>query len=381
MKYVKIAVPDDFDTDVVSYKDENNKEKEATVWSPKYKNVLDHGFVGLVDFMGDDKAIVNAARVSYGTGTKKVNKDEGLIRYLMRHHHTTPSEMVTFKFHLKAPIFVFRQLIRHRTFSINEYSGRYSVMDSDTYIPKFDKMAPQSTSNRQGRDDAALLNQNDYNLCTSVINEVFDEAYQAYHFLLGPTENGTVPRAPESIQRRIDWAKESAVRAALEARRRALENERDDPYPSEESINALIDEYLNQAGVADISEDFPGITRELARTVLPVATYSQMYWMGNLHNLLHFIRLRSDSHAQYEIREYSDTILELIEPHVPWSIQAFKDYRMEGGSFSRVELSILKDLYNTLPIERKESIQQQLADEGASQREIKEFIGRLSKNL
>ena len=368
MKYIKIAVDDDFDDTSLG---------DQYVWEPQYTEVLDHGFVGLIDFMGDDMSIVNAARVSYGAGTKKVNTDEGLIRYLMRHQHNTPFEMVEFKFHVKAPIFVFRQWHRHRTFSINEYSGRYSEMTDEMYQPSQEHLKPQNKSNRQGRAENILMD-NEYAAVMSAIEHIFEESFQAYKHILGPNEHGGMANAPVAIQQRIDWCKEAAVAAAAQSRREATDGGKDDPFPTEESLEKLIDTYFDQNGVAELKSDFPGVAREIARIVLPVATYSQMYWKGNLQNLFHFLSLRCDPHAQYEIRVYADAILGLIEPYVPWAVKAFRDYNLEGSSLSRLELEAIQGLLVGWDDGNlRDELERDLKARGASAREIREFLDKV----
>jgi len=383
MRFIKVAVPDDYEASdnlsLVDYsKDGAGGNTPVSVWEPTYTNVLNHGFVGLVDFYGDDSAVVNAARVSYGVGTKKTRGDRGLIRYLMRHLHTTPFEMVDFKFHIKAPIFVFRQWHRHRTFSINEYSARYSEMKDEMYEPDIGHLAPQSSSNKQGREDN-MLSENDYIAVMNVVQECFETSFQGYKHLLGPNEIGTVPPATDGVQRRLQWCQDAAATAVNEARRRAIESDNDDPYPTEESLQELIQSYLDQNGVAHISDDFPGIARELARMVLPVATYSEMYWKGNMHNLFHFLNLRCDFHAQYEIRVYAKAILELIRPHAEWSVEAFEDYLLGGTRLSRMETELIYELIS--PMKHSDyfkSIPDKLKEKGASEREITEFISRFT---
>lgn len=371
MKYIKVAVPDDFDDDFVIRSSEHDETFQ--VWKPQYINVLNHGFVGLVDFYGDDSSIVNAARVSYGAGTTKVREDRGLIRYLLRHLHTTPFEMVDFKFHVKAPIFVFRQWHRHRTFSINEYSARYSVMTDEMYEPTQDKLAPQSTSNKQGRGPS-MLSDSDYLAVMSTVDHIFQESYQAYKHLLGPNEEtGEVPNPPHAILDRIQWCKDAAVAAVQEARRRAIEDEVDDPYPTEESLEEAIQTYLDQNGVSTIGTDFPGIARELARMVLPVATYSEMYWKGNLWNLMHFMKLRCDGHAQYEIRVYADALRELVTPHVEWAMEAWTDYLHEAKRVSRMEVEVIRQILVD-GVHRPEDIDRIMKEAGCNQRERTEFL-------
>jgi thymidylate synthase (FAD) len=230
---------------------------------------LDKGFVRLVDSMGGDDAIVQAARVSYGKGTSKVSQDRGLIRYLMRHRHTTPFEMVEFKFHCKMPIFVARQWVRHRTANINEYSLRYSEARDDFYIPKSEHIQFQSALNKQGR--MGEVSKELKEKVQNYFQEISDRSFQIY---------------------------------------------------SE----------LNQAGVA----------RELARAVLPVNLYTEWYWKNDLHNLLHFVGLRSDNHAQYEIRVFSDAMAESIKSVAPFAWEAYQDYAVKGLRFSRIEQSLLE---------------------------------------
>ena len=240
--------------------------------------VLDHGFVRVVDYMGDDAAIVQAARVSYGRGTKAARDDRGLIRYLMRHWHSTPFEMCEIKLHVKLPIFVARQWIRHRTANVNEYSARYSILDREFYTPAPEHLAAQASANRQGR--------------------------------------GAV----------LEGAEAEAALALL--RREAIADF--DAY----------DRLLNEGG--DASPDRAGLARELARMALPLSTYTQWYWKIDLHNLLHFLRLRADPHAQYEIRAYAEAIGELTRAWVPQAWEAFADYRLGGASFSAAGLACLK---------------------------------------
>ncbi|CAM3312042.1 FAD-dependent thymidylate synthase [Paracoccus nototheniae] len=235
--------------------------------------VLDHGLVRVVDYMGDDAAICQAARVSYGTGTKSVQNDEGLIRYLMRHWHSTPFEMCEVKLHVKLPVFVARQWIRHRTANVNEYSGRYSILDREFYIPAPEHLAAQSSLNHQGR--------------------------------------GEVLQGAEAA-RVLDLLREDAMRS----------------YDSYESM-------LSQDGQQ-------GLARELARMNLPANIYTQWYWKVDLHNLLHFLRLRADAHAQYEIRAYADVICDITRDWVPAAFNAFRDYRMDAVSLSAQAKTVLK---------------------------------------
>lgn len=237
------------------------------------KPVLDHGFVRVVDYMGDDAAIVQAARVSYGAGTKKARDDSGLIRYLMRHWHSTPFEMCEIKLHVKLPVFVARQWIRHRTANVNEYSARYSILDREFYIPEPEQLAAQSVVNNQGR---------------------------------GETLEG------EEAERVLRMLKDDAGRAY-------------DHYQ----------EMLSDEGQK-------GLARELARMNLPANVYTQWYWKVDLHNLFHFLRLRADAHAQYEIRVYADAICEMVKDWVPAAYGAFEDYRMGGVQLSGKGVEVLK---------------------------------------
>lgn len=271
--------------------------------------VLDHGFVRVIDYMGDDHAIVQAARVSYGRGTKKVNEDAGLIRYLMRHYHTTPFEMCELKLHIKLPIFVARQWIRHRTANVNEYSARYSVLDKEFYIPALEHLAPQSTLNHQGRAHNTLSAEESARVL-HLLQADAEQCYRNYQEMLNIDDSGN-------------------------------------PLDSERS----------------------GIARELARMNLTLNYYTQWYWKVDLHNLLHFLRLRADSHAQYEIRAYADTILNIVKAWVPIAYEAFVEYRMEGASFSRTGLSVIKALL------RGEKISQETS--GLSKREWKELVENL----
>jgi thymidylate synthase (FAD) len=235
--------------------------------------VLDHGFVRVIDYMGDDSAIVQAARVSYGAGTKHVSNDEGLIRYLMRHWHSTPFEMCEVKFHVKLPVFVARQWIRHRTANVNEYSARYSILDREFYIPEPGALAAQSTVNNQGR--------------------------------------GAVLEGAEAA-RVLEMLKSDAGRA----------------YDHYEAM-------LSQDGQQ-------GLARELARMNLPANVYTQWYWKVDLHNLFHFLRLRADAHAQYEIRVYAELMCKLVADWVPIAYAAFADYRMGGVSLSAKGIEVLR---------------------------------------
>lgn len=251
---------------------------EAMLHTPV--SVLDHGFVRVVDYMGDDAAVVQAARVSYGRGTRKVSEDRGLIRYLMRHWHTTPFEMCELKLHVKLPIFVARQWIRHRTANVNEYSARYSILDREFYIPDADQIAPQSQINKQGRSIASSVEAAD--AVRALLREDSERAFSHYLWMLND-ENG-VEHEPERS----------------------------------------------------------GVARELARIGLGLNTYTQWYWKVDLHNLLRFLRLRADPHAQYEIRVYADVILDIVRQWVPITHEAFLEYQMGAFSLSASALALVR---------------------------------------
>lgn len=240
-------------------------------WRTATFPVLDHGLIRVIDCMGNDQSVVQAARVSYGTGTTTPSGDRGLIRYLMRHRHTTPFEMCEIKLHIKLPIFVARQWMRHRTASINEYSARYSVMEESFYIPDTTAIARQSATNKQGRGMAMVLQSSEQ--CVAAITTISKQAYSTY--------------------------------------------------------TSLLDQ---------------GVARELARIVLPVNFYTQIYWKIDLHNLLHFIALRSDDHAQLEIRTYADVLGQIVSQWVPLCWEAFCDYRKNGINLSAKEVGFLKQL-------------------------------------
>jgi thymidylate synthase (FAD) len=264
--------------------------------------VLDHGFVRVIDYMGDDAAIVQAARVSYGAGTKHVQNDEGLIRYLMRHWHSTPFEMCEIKLHVKLPVFVARQWIRHRTANVNEYSARYSILDREFYIPAPENLAAQSTVNNQGR--GAVLEGAEAQRVLTMLREDADRSYDHYQEML--SDDGQ-----------------------------------------------------------------QGLARELARMNLPANIYTQWYWKVDLHNLFHFLRLRADAHAQYEIRVYADAIAAMVADWVPLAFAAFQDYRMGGVNLSAKAVDCLKR------IGKGEKVTQETS--GMSKGEWREFEGVWAK--
>ena len=267
--------------------------------------VLDHGFIRVIDYMGDDTSIVQAARVSYGKGTKKVNTDAGLIKYLMRHWHSTPFEMCEIKYHVKLPIFIARQWIRHRTANVNEYSARYSILDKEFYLPAAENLAAQSKSNRQGRGDVIEGDQ---------AKEVLD--------LLKSDAERTYKNYEQMLNERYD--------------------------------GSIIDEKKS------------GLARELARMNLTLNTYTQWYWKTDLLNLMNFLRLRADDHAQYEIRTYADKMLDTLKKWVPITYEAFMDYRVGGTEVSSKGKSIIKKLIKG----EKATIE----DSGLSKREWNELM-------
>ncbi len=245
--------------------------------------VLDHGFLRVVDYMGDDSAIVQAARVSYGKGTKHLRGDTGLINYLLRHRHTTPFEMCEIKYHVKLPIFVARQWIRHRTANVNEYSARYSILDNEFYLPVPEHLAAQSGSNRQGRGDVLAAEEADRVL--GLLREDAARAYAHYQELLNEDEAGTV-----------------------------------------------------------FDEGRSGLARELARMNLSLNIYTQWYWKIDLHNLLHFLSLRADAHSQYEIRAYAEVMLDTVQRWVPATYEAFANYVMAGVNLSGQAMAVVRRL-------------------------------------
>ncbi|MDB9856803.1 FAD-dependent thymidylate synthase [Amylibacter sp.] len=261
--------------------------------------VLDHGFVRVIDYMGDDAAITQAARVSYGKGTKAVQNDEGLIRYLMRHWHSTPFEMCEIKLHVKLPVFVARQWIRHRTANVNEYSARYSILDREFYIPATEHLNKQSVINNQGRGDA--LSEADSHRVLEILKADSARAYDNYETMIEDDANG---------------------------------------------------------GIA--------LARELARMNLPANIYTQWYWKVDLHNLFHFLRLRADAHAQYEIRVYADEICKLVADWVPYAYKAFEDYRLGGAQLSQPAVDALRKMLKGEEVTAE--------DVGMSAREWREFM-------
>jgi len=277
-------------------------ELEAVLYKPI--EVLDHGFIRVIDYMGDDSSIVQSARVSYGKGTKKISNDKGLIKYLMRHRHSTPFEMCEIKFHIKLPIFIARQWIRHRTANVNEYSARYSILDKEFYIPSAENLAAQSAINNQGRGDA--LTDDEASNVIQILKKDAEQTYSNYETLLNESSEGNI-----------------------------------------------------------IDESKSGIARELARMNLTLNTYTQWYWKIDLNNLLHFLALRADDHAQYEIRVYADAMLDIVKKWVPLTYEAFEDYRIGGTELSAKEVNLMRKLLKGEKVS--------FAEEGLSKREWSEL--------
>ena len=267
--------------------------------------VLDHGFVRVVDYMGDDSSIVQSARVSYGKGTKKVSTDEGLIKYLMRHWHSTPFEMCEIKYHVKLPIFIARQWIRHRTANVNEYSARYSILDKEFYIPAKDQLSAQSTSNRQGRGDLITGQQADEVL--KILKDDATRTYDNYEKMLNERYDGTT-----------------------------------------------------------IDESKSGLARELARMNLTLNSYTQWYWKTDLLNLLNFLFLRADIHAQYEIRVYAEAMLDTVKKWVPITHSAFLDYRVGAVHVSAKGKKVIQQMAKGQEVSHESS--------GLSKREWNELM-------
>ena len=272
--------------------EEQQSQKNSTkrVTSPELEKilyealpVLDHGFVRVVDYMGDDTSVVQSARVSYGKGTKKVSTDSGLIKYLMRHRHSTPFEMCEIKYHVKLPIFVARQWIRHRTANVNEYSARYSILDKEFYLPTKENLAAQSKNNRQGRGD--LINGKQADDILKILKEDAEKSYNDYETILNERYDGTI-----------------------------------------------------------INENQKGLARELARMNLTLNTYTQWYWKTDLLNLLNFLSLRADDHSQYEIRAYADVMIDSLKRWVPITYEAFMDYRIGGMELSSKGKSVISKM-------------------------------------
>ena len=271
---------------------EQQLQKNTTkrVTSPELEKILyevlpalDHGFIRVVDYMGDDSSIVQAARVSYGKGTKKISTDSGLIKYLMRHRHSTPFEMCEIKYHVKLPIFVARQWIRHRTANVNEYSARYSILDKEFYLPTKENLAAQSATNRQGRGD--VINGQQADNILDILKKDAERTYENYEIMLNEKYDGST-----------------------------------------------------------IDENKKGLARELARMNLTLNTYTQWYWKTDLLNLLNFLSLRTDSYAQYEIRAYADVMVDTLKKWAPITFDAFMDYRTGGMEISAKGKIVIKKM-------------------------------------
>ncbi len=271
--------------------------------------ILDHGFIRVVDYMGDDTSIVQAARVSYGKGTKKVSTDAGLIKYLMRHWHSTPFEMCEIKYHIKLPIFIARQWIRHRTANVNEYSARYSILDKEFYLPSPEHLAAQSKNNRQGRGN--VLEGEQAKKVLDLLKNDAEQTYNNYETMLNEKYDGTI-----------------------------------------------------------IDESTSGLARELARMNLTLNTYTQWYWKTDLLNLMNFLRLRADHHAQYEIRTYADAMLDTVKKWVPITYEAFMDYRVGGTEVSSKGKKIIQKLIKGEKVN--------IEDSGLSKREWNELMEAFS---
>lgn len=270
--------------------------------------VLDKGFVRVIDYMGDDNSIVQAARVSYGKGTKQVSQDQGLINYLLRHRHTTPFEMCEIKFHIKLPMFIARQWIRHRTANVNEYSARYSMLEDEFYIPSPEQLGVQSKSNRQGRDE--ILPADQAKEVMAILEQDAKTTYQHYVEMMNEDIEGNV-----------------------------------------------------------IDPNKKGLARELARMNLTMNCYTQWYWKIDLHNLLHFLALRADHHAQYEIRAYAEVMLDVVKKWVPFTYEAFSQYRMGSVHLSAKGLGVVKRMLAGEKVDQ--------ASSGLSAREWRELMESL----
>ena len=291
---------------------QSQKNDTKRVTAPELEKILyealpalDHGFVRVVDYMGNDTSIVQAARVSYGKGTKKVSTDSGLIKYLMRHWHSTPFEMCEIKYHIKLPIFIARQWIRHRTANVNEYSARYSILDKEFYLPSSENLAAQSINNRQGRGE--IIDGEQAKEVLELLKKDAESTYKNYETMLNQRYDGTT-----------------------------------------------------------IDENKKGLARELARMNLTLNTYTQWYWKTDLLNLMNFLRLRADSHAQYEIRVYADIMLDTVKKWVPITYDAFMDYRVGGTEVSANGKKIIQKLIKGGNVSIEES--------GLSKREWNELM-------
>lgn len=300
--------------DIATMRNNHNKTLRPTVQALEdilytALPVLDKGFIRVIDYMGDDNAIVQSARVSYGRGTKKKLEDKGLIKYLMRHSHSTPFEMCEIKFHIKLPIFIARQWIRHRTANVNEYSARYSILDREFYLPSHQALSAQSSTNKQGREENHISHDEAEHILEMLKNDA-TRCHDNYKYMLNLDDSG-------------------------------------------ETLN----------------KEKTGIARELARMNLTLNHYTQWYWKIDLHNLLHFVRLRIDPHAQFEIREYAKIMLQIVEKWVPYTFEAFENYKLNGATFSESEIKLIRAMLHNENIN--------YTDVGMSKREFGEFQSKL----
>lgn len=290
--------------------------------------VLDHGFVRVIDYMGNSPAISQAARVSYGEGTKSINDDRGLVRYLMRRRHTTPFEMCEIKLHVKLPVFVARQWIRHRTANVNEHSARYSILNNEFYVPEPSAIQPQSKTNKQGREGD--LPDDVKHAMIETIRQQSQGSYQLYEELF------------------TGW-------------------------PFFDADGNLKPGFVDPDDQGPHMEEH-GMAREMARMVLPVNVYTEWYWKVDLHNLLHFLSLRADPHAQMEIRVYADIICEIVKGWLPHVWEAFEDYRINAHTFSGIEMQALRDMMAATDWAHEKVA---VYPEGMSKRELGEFAAAL----
>lgn len=310
-----MALTDEQQNEITTRRGDSQPTRRATV--PMLEEilyeplpVLDHGFIRVIDYMGDDAAIVQAARVSYGRGTKRASEDQGLINYLMRHRHTTPFEMCEIKFHVKLPIFVARQWIRHRTANVNEYSARYSILDKEFYIPSPEYLATQSARNRQGR--GAVLDAGAARGVLDLLREEAERAHAGY----------------------VELLNEDASGGAIDPTR-------------------------------------PGLARELARINLTLGFYTQWYWKIDLQNLMHFLSLRADPHAQYEIRAYAEIMLDILKRWVPMTHAAFLEHRMKAATISATGLAVIRRMLAGEVVDQ--------ASSGLAPREWRELMALLGR--
>jgi len=323
-----------------------------------YRRILDHGFVALVDAMGDDSSIVQAARVSYGKGTKTMRGDKALISYLMRHAHSTPLEMVEFKFLMRIPLFIARQVIRHRTANVNEYSARYSEVPDRFFVPELGALSTQDHVNRQGRTD----------LLRELVERLPDQKLQDGDAFL-------------------------TVEEALDPARRAAFLGDADLLPSESYValaNRLLERFPNEKARRETVRDAfakqneesyalykrlmdEGVAREIARCVLPLTMYTEWYWKIDLHNLFHFLRLRMDAHAQLEVRALAEAMATFVKPRVPFAWEAFAESRLDGTFLTGPEKAVLKPVDE----DTQRAVLAGLYERGYRRRRLKEVCRKL----